>query len=259
MSAVHGTLAPFSIAKQFDAMREHPLATQGSRFARSAILLAIVGAHALAFMAMTPAHRQAVTTVVVPMYATLTQETASLPAPSSITPAQARPEPKRFVAKPVMHRNAPVPTHVPTAQPVPMPVATAPTPIQHDNAPTSSLPSTEASSAPAVAVTRVAAPVASALAIPKTVTQGVQYLRPPVLVYPDTSRRMGEEGVASVRVLVDADGMPKQVELHGSSGSPALDQAALQAVRDARFKPYVENGSAIPVYVIVPLRFSLGN
>ncbi|WP_321817448.1 MULTISPECIES: TonB family protein [unclassified Paraburkholderia] len=247
MTGAHGSFTPF--------MQTAPRATPAPqrRFAmprragRTALLAALAGVHIGGILLLGNSHTTPPThAAAAPIYATLVQAPAPQPAvqPTPVHPVQPQPQ------KVVTHR-AVVRTHTTErapAQAEPAP-ATAPAPAQ----PSQPAPSVAQPSAPA------AAAPAPAQAMPKTVTRGVQYLRAPVPVYPDASRRMGEEGVAQVRVLVDEAGEPREVELRASSGSAALDRAALDAVRGARFKPYVEDGRAIPVYVIVPLRFSLGD
>jgi protein TonB len=60
-----------------------------------------------------------------------------------------------------------------------------------------------------------------------------------------------------VRVFVDVAGRPAQVTLETSSGHPALDEAALSAVRGAQFRPYSEGGVSKTVWVRVPINFVL--
>jgi periplasmic protein TonB len=93
---------------------------------------------------------------------------------------------------------------------------------------------------------------------PKTITSGVEYLRPPRAEYPSTARRLAEEGKVMLRVLVNERGQAAQVDIQLTSGSPRLDEAARQAVQRALFKPYVEDGRAVAVFVIVPIAFKLG-
>lgn len=83
----------------------------------------------------------------------------------------------------------------------------------------------------------------------------VGYLTPPTLAYPKASERLGEAGVVQVRVLVDAQGAPRQVSVHKSSGYPRLDEAALSAMRGARFKPRTEDGAPVAWYAIAPFHF----
>jgi protein TonB len=56
---------------------------------------------------------------------------------------------------------------------------------------------------------------------------------------------------------VNDQGRPERIELHKSSGSPRLDEAARQAVLRAVFKPFIENGRSVAAYAIVPIRFQL--
>lgn len=60
-----------------------------------------------------------------------------------------------------------------------------------------------------------------------------------------------------MRVLVDAEGQPRQMVLVKSSGYQRLDDAALATVRATRFKPYTENGVPQPFWVVMPLVFEL--
>ena len=85
----------------------------------------------------------------------------------------------------------------------------------------------------------------------------VQYLDPPRLVYPRLSRRNGESGRVLVRVYIDADGLPAQVQVSQSSGHVRLDDAALDGVRNARFKPYTEHGHPTAGWAAIWLEFEL--
>lgn len=95
-------------------------------------------------------------------------------------------------------------------------------------------------------------------AAPRTVTASqVQYLEPPSPVYPARSKRANEQGTVMLRVLVDIAGRAAQVSVQTSSRHPALDEAALVAVRNARFRPFMEGGAAQPVWVLIPINFVL--
>jgi len=85
----------------------------------------------------------------------------------------------------------------------------------------------------------------------------VQYLEPPVLEYPRASRRAGESGRVLVRVYIDEAGLPRTVLVGQSSGHARLDAAALDAVRQARFKPYTENARPTAGWALIPLIFDL--
>lgn len=85
----------------------------------------------------------------------------------------------------------------------------------------------------------------------------IQYLEPPAPVYPRASRRLGESGLVVVRVFVDADGLPRQLQVLQSSGHARLDEAALDGVRRARFTPPTENGRPTAGWARIPIPFEL--
>jgi periplasmic protein TonB len=93
---------------------------------------------------------------------------------------------------------------------------------------------------------------------PALVTQ-VEYLRAPSPQYPPVSRRLHEQGVVVLRVLIDIDGRALRVEVEESSGFERLDAEARNAVQRARFKPWTENGRARQAVVLVPIEFGLGS
>jgi protein TonB len=86
----------------------------------------------------------------------------------------------------------------------------------------------------------------------------VDYLgRRPSPVYPQMSMRRGETGRVIVRVLISPQGGVANATVHKSSGYERLDNAALAAVRMARFKPYTENGLPYPARADIPFDFVL--
>jgi periplasmic protein TonB len=85
----------------------------------------------------------------------------------------------------------------------------------------------------------------------------VAYLVQPAPHYPPESRRIREQGLVMLRVLIDESGHAKAVEIYKSSGHPRLDEAARAAVARAIFKPYVDGGIARSAAAIVPVEFSL--
>jgi len=195
----------------------------------------------------------------------------ALPAPISTPPVpptvmlallESAPQPPLPATSP--HPAAPVRT-VPL-RPTPMPhprQAVAPAPAMVTSADTSSAPSAPSApsspAAPASAPEAAAAPVTPAAPMirPPVITSGVQYLTAPQPVYPAAARRRGDEGEVLLRVLINAQGGVEQIALERSSGIASLDQAAREAVQRARFQPYVEQGRALPAYVVVPIKFQL--
>ncbi|NYE63273.1 protein TonB [Duganella sp. 1224] len=168
-----------------------------------------------------------------------------------------------FVAAPEPLKPAPQPKEVPLAQPKqtfvpPLPqmniVQTEPT-ITLPPPPARPADPAPAQAAPASAQVAPAAPPAPVA--PRTVS-AVEYIRAPQPVYPSIAKRMGETGIVMLRVLIGEKGNAEQVTVHKSSGSANLDEAGRQAALRALYKPFIEDGKAIPVYVLVPVNFQLG-
>lgn len=75
----------------------------------------------------------------------------------------------------------------------------------------------------------------AATAAPQTLSIfQVSYSVRPVLVYPARERRSGHHGTTQIRAYIDASGVPQQITVEKSSGYPALDEAAVEAMRKAR-------------------------
>jgi serine protease Do len=77
--------------------------------------------------------------------------------------------------------------------------------------------------------------------------------------YPPEMRRLGIEGVVMVRIRIDAGGCVSALGVIGSSGSDALDQAALQMAETQAFFPAERNGHAATVEAAEPINFKLSN
>jgi protein TonB len=75
--------------------------------------------------------------------------------------------------------------------------------------------------------------------------------------YPTDERRLHHEGVVLLHVKVTAEGAATDVRLQHTSGFPALDAAALAAVRRWKFEPARANGIAVAAEVEVPVRFQI--
>ncbi len=92
---------------------------------------------------------------------------------------------------------------------------------------------------------------------PRAIGQ-VDYLgQRPSPVYPRVSQRRGEQGRVVLRVLISPLGQVADVSVRTSSGHARLDEAAVEAMRHARFRPYTENGIAYKALVDIPFDFVL--
>lgn len=163
--------------------------------------------------------------------------------------------------KPEIPKPQPLPPKV--LQPVKKAVAPQPVAPKLDNAPSEKAISVPTTSSEPVAEAAPPAPPApsapapAAPSLPKTISSSIEYIEPPQPAYPPVARRMGEEGKVMLRVLVNEKGRPERVEVQKTSGSPRLDEAARQAAMRAVFKPHIEDGRAVAVFAIIPIRFQL--
>lgn len=145
------------------------------------------------------------------------------------------PPPKPQVQKP---RPAPAPVIAAAPSPAPAPPAFV-------------VPAPEPAPAPVVAVAPAppappAPPAQVAPAVPRQIPpSAVRYVVEPRLTVPLLSRRLGEQGLVHLRIVVDARGQLKEASLKKSSGFARIDQQALQDIRSARFAPYLDNGQPV--------------
>lgn len=105
---------------------------------------------------------------------------------------------------------------------------------------------------------RASAPVAAdvELRAPKLIST-VEYIREPSPRYPPQSRKLREQGLVMLKVLIDENGQACSVEIESSSGYARLDHAAREAVTRAAFRPYVEDGEPRRALVLIPIEFYL--
>ena len=75
--------------------------------------------------------------------------------------------------------------------------------------------------------------------------------------YPSESRKRGEQGSVGIEFIVSSDGSAKSISVVSTSGFPLLDEAAINAVREARFTPAKSNGKTIDFPTRIKLDFIL--
>lgn len=162
---------------------------------------------------------------------------------------EARPEPKPQPPKPVIKPTPPPPVLIAKPTPAPrQPVIEAPKPTPAPEPIPEVLPSP--------------APVAEAPkpAPPPAPPRPADYLDNPKPPYPALSKRLGEEGVVSLRILVNPDGSVAKLELVQSSGYQRLDKSAVETVQTSwKFEPARQGGEPVTGWVIVPIQFTLGS
>ena len=205
---------------------------RSSRYAGFAIVVVLHAAVIAALLQYEPA-RSALSEALPIMVSLITpqpvvEKPQVLPKPLPVKPRVATPTP-------------PVPQQIITAAP------TAPEPAQ---APTPPPPAPIAAAPPPAPAPAIAVPV-----VPPSFN--ASYLENPAPAYPPLSRRVGEQGKVMLRVLVNTKGTADTVELRSSSGSPRLDEAALESVKHWRFVPARQGDQPVAAWVLVPITFSL--
>lgn len=170
------------------------------------------------------------------------------------------PQPREVLPEPVIEQEEPLPE--PVRVPVPVPKEPVPEPVVMQPPPT----------VPTVAAPVVVAPPPPPPALPAPPHPApappppepvvaprfdAAYLNNPAPSYPRAARRMGAQGTVLLRVHVTAAGTAQEVRLQKYSGSSALDDAAIAAVRQWRFVPAKRGDEAVAAWVQVPMVFKL--
>jgi protein TonB len=75
--------------------------------------------------------------------------------------------------------------------------------------------------------------------------------------YPPISIRLSEQGIVTVRYLVNAEGNVDEAQVTSSSGKERLDEAAIRMVKRWRFKPALQEGKPVPTWLVAQVIFQL--
>ena len=75
--------------------------------------------------------------------------------------------------------------------------------------------------------------------------------------YPRLAEQAGLTGLVWVKALVGSDGNVKDAVVYKSSGTPALDEAAIAAAPKCKFKPAIQNGRPVAMWVTYKVDFIL--
>lgn len=180
-----------------------------------------------------------------------------LPAPLKIQPpAPPRHQPSALeqrVESPIKPLRQPMPQWV--QPPVQLPAQPSAHLAVPENAPAAPAPAVPPAPTFAEPAPPVPPPAAAVTTVPPRFD--ADYLHNPKPPYPPLSRRMGEAGRVVLRVQVRADGAADEVLIDLSSGSPRLDQAALDSVRRWQFVPARRGDDPVAATVRVPIVFGL--
>lgn len=82
-------------------------------------------------------------------------------------------------------------------------------------------------------------------------------LNNPAPAYPTLSRRMGEQGIVLLEILILPDGSVGEIRVKESSGHKRLDETAVKAVKRWRYTPARRGSMAIEFWYLQPVEFSL--
>jgi protein TonB len=86
--------------------------------------------------------------------------------------------------------------------------------------------------------------------------QAARIVRRVVPIYPPLARTARISGVVRLQAIIAADGTI--AELNVISGRPMLIAAAVDAVKQWRYRPTVLNGKPVPVNTQIDVNFTLG-
>ena len=178
-------------------------------------------------------------------------------------PKIATPANQGMVVIPIMDRIVPPdpPPPIPVTLPRPVATPTSPARVQPDVQPVveqvvvddGTLQAEDVVTPPVDAGTGNIAPPAG----PVTGMR-LEYAKAPAPPYPRDALRAGLQGTVMLRVLVDVDGHPLEVEVEHSSGHRELDLAARRHVlRNWTFRPAMMAGQPVQAVGLVPIEYSL--
>lgn len=92
---------------------------------------------------------------------------------------------------------------------------------------------------------------------PEWIDEASFSVRPKQPRYPALAKRRGQEGLVMLEIWIDEQGEQTSLSVQQSSGFSLLDEAALKAASQWRFKPYLKSGLATASRVLIPLEFSI--
>ena len=145
----------------------------------------------------------------------LSDNTPKPPPPPAPPPPKTPPPPTPTAPAPVVPSTTAPVISVPVAPPAPAPSSAAVVPVQQQSQ------------------------TANICTAPRQNAAVICGCAPPE--YPRISKRFDEEGVVSIKYLVDASGRLLKTDIEKSSGYARLDQAALSALSKCQFAPPMPN------------------
>ena len=91
----------------------------------------------------------------------------------------------------------------------------------------------------------------------------IPYDDPPVALspirpnYPEIAQEAGIEGVVVVQAFIDKKGRVKETLILKGVPNTGLDEAAMDAIRNTRFRPAKQRERSVGVWISIPVNFRL--
>ena len=91
----------------------------------------------------------------------------------------------------------------------------------------------------------------------------IPYDDPPVAItpirpiYPEIAQEAGIEGVVVVQAFIDKKGRVKETLILKGVPNTGLDEAAMEAIRNTRFRPAKQRERSVGVWISIPVNFRL--
>ena len=77
------------------------------------------------------------------------------------------------------------------------------------------------------------------------------------VIYPKADQEAGHEGAVVVQAYVDENGDVTEAVILKSPGLEGLDNAAINAIKQTKFKPAMQKDKPVGVYISIPVVFKL--
>ncbi len=103
----------------------------------------------------------------------------------------------------------------------------------------------------------IEAPQKAISEVPVPPNANVQELHNPAPVYPTMSKKLKEEGVVLLKILVTKEGRVAELDIEKSSGFKRLDDVAVKTIKRWKFNPAIQAGEPIDYWYELPVEFNL--
>ena len=78
-------------------------------------------------------------------------------------------------------------------------------------------------------------------------------------VYPYIAQEAGIEGQVLIQCFIDKNGTVKETIILKGIPNSGLNESAINAIKEARFRPAKQRGKKVGVWITIPINFELRN